>query len=245
MKIVIIDDEKNARDSVRLMLERISSELEVIGEAESVSESLLVLNDLKPDTILLDIELLDGTGFDILEGLPKFDSNVIFTTAHDEYAIRAIKNNSIDYLLKPIDLEELKIAINKCRNTPHDTESILSNLEVLKTNLYGVKLSISSANTVDFVNSKEILYCQSDGSYSTVYLEDGRTIMCTKSLKYFESLLCNENFFRINKSEYVNIDMVTKYRKDVKNGELTLNGEQTLLISRRKKAEFNLFIKNL
>jgi two-component system LytT family response regulator len=213
---VIIDDEKMARTLLQGMLRDISVEVEVLALCGDLPEGIKAIRKFKPDIVFLDIEMPGHSGLEILDF---FDENevhffIIFTTAYNEYAIKAFKLSAIDYLLKPIQLDELQTAVQKCNKTKLNT----SDLSLLKLNMSETKnkkIAIPQAGSIRFVNLFDIIYLKADGSYTNIFIKSEPAILSSKSLKYFEEIINqNPNFFRCQKSYIINITYVTGYTKN-------------------------------
>ncbi len=242
LRIVIIDDEVNVRKVIKKLLGLISSEYIVVGEAPSIAQGKKVIAETNPDLVLLDIELEDGTGFTLIDQLSKIDFKLIFITAYNQYAIKAFKFNAIDYLLKPIDPDELKSALNKAKSTIHsenELKQLLKNLDH-NQNAETPKIVIKTTNKMHFVEIDKILYCQSEGSYTTIFTVD-ISILASKNLKYFQDLLSDYSFIRTHQSYLVNKIHIT----GLKNDSIILNDNLSIPISLRRKAEIKaLFLDN-
>ena len=238
-RVVIIDDEVNVRIVLKKLLSLLYVDCEVVGEAGSIKLGKEVILSVKPDIVLLDINLEDGSGFGLLELIPNRKFKLIFITAFDEYAIRAFKFNAIDYLLKPIDPDELKKAINSAKNAVNSEDGLdflLKNIAEnkgieAKDNSFK-KLVIKTNQRTYFILLSEILYFESDGSYSKVVTEK-TTILASKNIKYFQEILPKEMFIRTHKSFLVNKLPIVS----VKDNNVILNNDIKVPISVRKKAE--------
>lgn len=234
LKIVIIDDEKNVRIVIKKLLTFIEMEYEVVGEAPSVLEGKEVILKTKPDIVLLDIKLEDGTGFDLLKQLSEIDFKLIFITAYNEYAIKAFKFSALDYILKPIDPTELKEAVEKAKNaidTKNELDLLLQNMEDNK-NAEFEKLVIKTTQKTYFIKIDEILYFQSDGSYTKVITQD-YNVLASKNLKYFQEILSKEQFIRPHQSYLINKAQTS----GLKGNAIILNNGVEIPISVRRKAE--------
>lgn len=239
LKAIIVDDEKHSRETLRNLVEEFCEGVQVIALAGSVSEALETIPKLNPDLVFMDIELQSGTGFDILNTLPEINFEVIFTTAFDQYAIKAVKFSSLDYLLKPIDLEELQSAIEKAKKLKNK-EAYNSQLKSLLQNLQQPKLTkicLATSDGFEFVNTDEICYCVADGSYTTFVLTNGKKVMVSKHLKAYENLLTDHSFMRVHNSYLVNLKEVKKFIK-ADGGYIIMNNDDTVSISRGKKDDF-------
>ena len=246
IRTVIVDDEQRAINLLqRLIVETNTNNVEVIKTANSVEEGYKVITQIEPDLVFLDVEMLDGTGFNLLEKFKDISFEVIFTTAYDKYAIDAFKHNAIDYLLKPIDIDDLNRALLKIKkiSSKEDFEnnSIKNLLNSLKEKS-SKKIAINSSNKLQLVDRENIVLIQADHNYSIIHLLDNIKIMSTHSIKHYEKLFENEqNFFRANRSNIINFDHVEEY---VKNKEvINLTGNHTTELARRKKKDFLIRLK--
>ncbi|MBJ2175704.1 response regulator transcription factor [Aureibaculum sp. A20] len=234
LKIVIIDDEINVRSVIKKLLTLINYEHEIVGEAPSVAEGKKVIIATKPDIVLLDIELEDGTGFHLIDQLPEIDFKLIFITAYNQHAIKAFKFNALDYLLKPIEPAELKEALSKARLSIYsekEQNELIANLKQ-NNNSEIKRIVIKTTNNIDFIDVKKILYCHSEGSYTHVITENTK-ILASRNLKHFQELLPDQYFLRPHQSYLVNRTFITA----IKNDALILNGKISIPISSRKKTE--------
>ncbi len=232
LKIVVIDDEKNVRIVIKKLLSLIDFDHAIVGEAASIQDAKLLLQSTKPDVVLLDIQLEDGTGFELLNQLDDFDFKLIFITAFNEYAIKAFKFNALDYILKPIDPDELKNAINKAKQTLTSENTLKSLLENLEENEKSEiqKLVIKTTEQTYFISINEIFYFQSDGSYSKIFAKD-LTLLASKNLKYFQDLVPAELFIRTHQSYLVNKTHIA----GLKGNSILLKNDLEIPISVRKK----------
>lgn len=236
---IIVDDEKHSRETLKNLLENFCKEVEVIGQAENIQEALEFIPHLSPDIVFLDIELQSGTGFDILNQLPEINFEVIFTTAFDQYAIKAVKFSSLDYLLKPIDLEELQQAVEKAKIAKNKSE-YSKQLKTLLQNIKQPSLSkicLSTSEGFEFVNTSDILYCEAGGSYTTFVLNNHKKLLVSKHLKEYEGLLIENHFMRVHNSYLINLKEVKKYVK-ADGGYIVMNNDEIVSISRGKKESF-------
>jgi len=239
LKIVIVDDEINVRRVIKKLLNIVASDYVVVGEAPSIVEAKKVIAETNPDLLLLDIELEDGTGFTLINQLSKVDFKLIFITAYNQYAIKAFKFNALDYLLKPIEPEELKTALIKAQNsiqTENELKELLSNLEHNRESEVQ-KIVIKTTNKTYFIDVTKILYCQSEGSYSKIVLEES-SILASKNLKYFQDLLADFSFIRTHQSYLVNKIHITS----LKNDAIILNSSICIPVSLRRKAEIKALL---
>ena len=183
----------------------------------------------------------NGTGFDLLRRFPSPDFEVIFTTAHDQYALQAIKFCALDYLLKPIDIEELVIAVQKMNTKikDHNSQERFSHLieNLNNANHKNHKIGIPTQEGLIFIKVDDILYCTADRSYTFIHLKNKKKIIATRKIKEFENLLSNHDFFRVHRSYMVNLNYIEKYYKGT-GGYIVMSDGQSIDIARRKKDEF-------
>jgi two-component system LytT family response regulator len=240
LKIIIIDDEKNVRIVIKKLLTLINIEYEIVGEAGSISNAKKIIEKENPDIVLLDIDLEDGTGFDLLKQLKNTTFKLIFITAFNEYAINAFKFNALDYILKPIDPKELKEAINKAKSSIDSENELYLLLENLENNKTAEmqKLVVKTTQRTYFIPINEILYFQSDGSYSKI-LTQNLTILASKNLKHFQELLPDNQFIRTHQSFLVNKTCIAS----IKNNTILLMNEVEIPISVRRKAEIKILLE--
>jgi two-component system LytT family response regulator len=235
VRTVIIDDELNNRQMIADMLRQHCPHIELAGEADGVATGLEVIKRLSPDLVLLDIRLRDGEGFDLLDRLETIDFRVIFITAYEEYALKAIKFSALDYLLKPVLPDELKAAIEKAEK--QIVRDLAVQLAELSNNLSPSRkkrIVLRTADKLQLIPVGEIIRCEADRSYSVFYLANGQKILVSYPLKEYEDLLTDQGFFRPHKSHLVNISYVDSYVKS-EGGHILLTDGTTLPVSLRKK----------
>ena len=236
IKAIIIDDEQDAREMLSLALGRYCPNVEVLALCESPAEGLEKIQSLKPDLVFLDVQMPVMSGFDVLEKVERPDFAVIFVTAHNQYAIKAIKFSALDYLLKPIDVEELVSAVEKVRESTHNKGShyhtLLKNMRTGPKKL--TRLAIPSENEIVIQEVADIVYCEADGSYTTIYLAGGKKLLVSKNIKEFENMLTENEFCRIHHSILVNTAHIQKYIRG-EGGYVVVTGGGHLNVSRRKK----------
>lgn len=238
MKTVIVDDRNSIREFITQLLSN-RDDIEVVGEADNVENAISVINTKKPDLILLDIQLPDGNGFEILEGLTYTDYRVIFVTSHEEFALKAFKYSALDYVVKPIDPEVFYASIEKAKShfSAGDQQlKIQSLIENLTSNKTTKKLVLNTQETVHVVNSEEITRCESDGSYTLVYFQE-RKIMISRKLKDFEEMLSGLSFYRSHRSHLINLNFVDRYEKK-DGGYIIMKDNTSVPLSAAKKEEF-------
>lgn len=248
LKAIIVEDEKNSRETLKNLLEEFCVDVEVVETAASVDEAVTKIASLHPDVVFLDIELQTGTGFDVLSQLRDINFEVIFTTAFEQYAIKAVKFSSLDYLLKPIDLEELQKSIEKAKKKKNQDvykkqlETLMLNLKQQHPKLN--KICLSTADGFEFINTADILYCKAEGSYTTFILNNNSKLLVSKHLKEYESLLLEQQFMRVHNSFLINLNEVKKFVKS-DGGYIIMNNNDTVSISRSKKDDFLELMNNL
>tara|TARA_R110001592_G_scaffold57323_3_gene174297 strand:- start:634 stop:1380 length:747 start_codon:yes stop_codon:yes gene_type:complete len=240
LKAVIIDDEEKGRKLLEILVANYCPEVNVVGKADSVATGIPLIEETNPDLVFLDVEMTGGNGFDLLEKMAPVNFSVIFTTAYDQYAIKAFRFSAVDYLLKPIDEEELMEAVKKVKpiegdNSNQKINHFLEHFQKPKAN--NNKLALSTLNGLEFVEIDKIMRCEADSKYTFVYVKEGKRLHITKNLKEFEDMLTEHNFFRVHHSHLVNLSYVTKYHKG-RGGYVELEDGTSIGVSQRKKDDF-------
>lgn len=239
MKAIIIDDEERARNSLKALLTEFCPNVEVLTLCGSVPEGVLNINQKRPHLVFLDIEMPEYNGFELLSFFRDIDFQVIFVTAYNEYALRAFEVSATDYLLKPVDIEKLKIAVEKAaKKTEHS--DMQNKVDVLKdsfrTGQFN-KIALPVAEGLLFVEVPDITFLEAEGAYTNVWLKNGSRILVSKKLKFFEEILdTRPNFFRSHRSFIVNINYLKKYNKN--DSSLQLDNGKVVYVSRERKSEF-------
>lgn len=242
VRSLIIDDEQHCIDRLINLLNTFHEKLfEIVGSATSVDNGIKAINLLKPDLVFLDVQIDDKTGFDLLRSLPVIDFAIIFTTAFEKFAIQAIKFSAIDYLLKPVDEDDLNLALLKVTN---DISKKLSSDKIdillqntLKSNSIPKKIIVSTINSLEFLDISNIIRFQSDINYTTIYTKDKQKLVVAKTLKEFEELLADYSFFRIHNSHIINLAFIKSYNKG-KGGSVVLTDGTEIEVSSRRKDDF-------
>ena len=229
MKTLIVDDVKLSRDGLASLIKLYFPEAEVIGSVPSVTEARKIIKSETLDIIFLDIQLQDGIGFDLLEDIP-FSTKVIFITAYEQYAIEAIRKGAFDYLLKPINVEELNNCIQRIREINEIIKQ--TNSEEARAEIFPGKLGISSMDGIDYINVDQILYLKADGKYTEIILK-GNKLISSKNLKMFEYVLNDKVFVRVHHSFIVNLSEVIKFKKD--DSILILTDGTSISVSKSRK----------
>jgi two-component system LytT family response regulator len=240
MKAILIDDERDALEMLEWIIKKNCPEVEIIAMCDSALEGLEKIKSLKPELVFLDIEMPQLNGFDLLERLGKYDFEVIFTTAYNQFAIKALKICALDYLLKPIDGEELKTAIQKANNRKSKVSS--EQLEMLMNYFKPEKpktrrVALTASDHLVFVDTNDIIYCESDSNYTNFFLVKGEKVMISKTLKDVEEILEGADFFRIHASFLINMKHVSKFTRG-DGGYVVMSNNQQITVSRKKKDEF-------
>lgn len=240
-RVMILEDEEVHVRVMRDLLGRNYPELEIVGEIASIAEAPEMLKNLQPDLVFMDVMLPPGTSFDLLQSLPTIDFEIIFTTSYEEFAVRAFRLSAVDYLVKPIVKEELDAAIAKFKQQIGAKQG-MQNLKVLLENINAPrggqqKIALPTFTGFLFVSVKDILRCESDNTYTTFFLQDGKNIIVSRTLKECEQLLSEYRFCRIHNSHLVNLDYVTEYIRG-EGGQVKMADGTHIDVSRRKKEEF-------
>ncbi len=238
---VIIDDEPDAVEFISSIITEYCPGLEVTGKAHNVRDGVHLIKDTRPELVFLDVEMPNGTGFDLLTHFPEKDFDVIFITAFNHYAIKAIKFSAVDYILKPININEFIESVNKVvhkRTTNPYAGS--GNLEALLENIttaQPTRLVIPTSDGREYLDPKMIIRIEADRSYSWFFINDKRKILVSKHLKEFQDILSDRNFFRPHNSHLINLDFVKKYiRQD--GGYIELTDGSKIPIARNRKDIF-------
>lgn len=245
IRAVIIDDERQSRNLLQKMLVDFCQGVSVVGKSPGVKLGVELLKKEKPDVVFLDIEMLDGNGFDVLNAYDDPGLNVVFVTGYDHYAVKAIKYAALDYLLKPVDLEELQQAVLKLQTSRIDDRG---KLRLLQTNFENKKeklqkIVLPGRENYTIVEVQAIIRIEANGSYVTIYLEEGKTHLVIKSLSHYEELLSNDHFFRIHKSHLINLAKIDRYTAG-RRGKVILKDGAELEIAARRKSAFVQFFKS-
>jgi Response regulator of the LytR/AlgR family len=244
IKALILDDEVNCIDTIELILQKkFSKEIDVVAKCTSIEEAIDCMDLYNPEIVFLDVEMPNGSGFDFLQNVRNHNFNVIFVTAHENYALKAIKFNAIDYILKPVNPVELEEAVLKIINKISQQQSgsfseiknLLDNLKNLKTETK--KIAIIGVKQTIFAEIKEIIRCYYQEPYTVIHLVGDRVHHSPKSLKEFDEMLCDYNFMRVNPSDLINLMHVKAYINGTGGFAVMTDGSK-VEISRRRKVEF-------
>ncbi len=247
IRVIVIDDENHARDSLIKILNRHCPEVLVVGQANGVQSGLDAIRELMPELVLLDIQMKDGTGFDLLAALPSIDFKVIFVTAFDKYALQAFKFSAVDYLMKPVNPSQLVEAVERAkimilehfRIQTHVLEENLKNIS--KTNK---KIIIKTTENIHLLEIRNIICCDSDSCYTTIHTSDGEKIMVSKTLKDYEELLADCGFYRVHKSNLINLLHIKRFERQ-DGGYIILTNNLRIPVSSRKRDHLLELIEKL
>ena len=248
---VLIDDDKHLREGLKALLQRYTNEINIIGEAESVKTGVATLEQLQPQVIFLDIHLGDGSGFDILEEVSKtgkLNSQIVFITAHEQYAIKAFRFSALDFLLKPVDPEELQKVIGKIKavvgknDTVAHIDLLLENIRKKVDNFK--RIALSNADGMHLFDISDIIRCESEDNYTKFFIKNNKPILISKTLKDYEELLSEHGFERIHQSHLINLSYLKSYiKKD--GGYVVMADNSNLPVSQRKKERLQELLKTI
>lgn len=248
MKILLIDNEPIVRNVLKGLVAEWAKGMHAIEEADGVDSGIEKIKSVDPDIVFLDVEMNDGTGFDLLRQLHKPRFQLIFTTAHNQYAIQAIKFSAIDYLLKPFDPIDLHLAL--ARAVENINNASLQHQLVVLMQQVGVKnetekqIVLKDIDKTYFIKINDILFCEADGSYTKFYISNAEPIFVSRNLKSYEDLLTPAGFIRTHHSCLVNPTKIKVYDRKTDNGTLILEGGHTIPVSQRKKDLVIQFLEN-
>lgn len=224
LRAIIIDDESNQRGNVRMILEDHCTGVEVIAEGKSAIEGAALISKHNPDVVFLDVEMPGGTGFDLLNGIGKVDSEIILITAYTNYMQKAFKFNTFDYLVKPIDIDEMIKTIDRLKESK---AALISSSR---------KISLPSTTGLVYIEKENITFIKAQGSYSEVQLETSKSMLISRNLKFFESILVEENFMRIHRSSIINLSHVKEFSRS-EGGVVILSSGEILTVANDKRDE--------
>jgi two-component system LytT family response regulator len=238
LKAVIVDDELSGIEVLEYALKRHCPEIEIVHTFSSSTEALEKIPSLMPDVLFVDVEMPQLNGFELVEKLASLNIQIIFITAYNEFALKAFRVSALDYLLKPVDIDELKAAVAKLKSLAKpDNQAMDALLEYIKSQKQINKISLSTEKGIHFIDATEVLYCLSSGPYSVFYLKSGQELVCSKSIGEYEKLLGDKGFYRIHNSSLINVEHLKRFvRTD--GGYVEMSDGKTLTVSRRKKDEF-------
>ena len=243
LKAIIIEDEEESRNVLSRMIAKYCPNVLLLGAYETVAAAIEPIYAINPDIVFLDIELPNESGFALFDYIQNPTFGVIFTTAYNQFAIKAFKMSAIDYLLKPIDLEELKNAINKVEINSN-TNSNQNLIELLKENILSPKkrIALSHSDGYDLLDMDDIMWIESDSNYIIIHMNKGKNLTAAKTLKNLEDILDKNSFFRINRGILVNIDFITQFKKN-DNSIILIDNTNLPLSEARKEAFLAMYQK--
>ena len=247
LRVVIIDDENHIRDTLVNMLEMNCPEVRVIGQASGVVSGIAAIKELQPELVFLDIQMKDGTGFDLLQKLPNIDFKVIFVTAYDHYALQAFRFSAVDYLLKPVNPEQLKEAVTRAGKLVR--EDFNKQMKVLEENLRPAanrnkKIILRTAESIHLLEVGSIICCDSDSSYTTVHTVEGDKVIVSRTLKEFEEMLTECGFYRVHKSYLINLVHIKRFDRQ-EGGYIILTNGLKIPVASRKRDEMLAMLEKM
>jgi len=247
-RTIIIDDEIKAQNSLKKIIDEYCTDIEIIDTANNVSEGIKSIKTNKPQIVFLDIEMPDGTGFDVLKNIDLTNISVVFCTAHNDFAIKAFRYNAIDYILKPLDIDNVISATKKAIASLKLNEKDIAIKHLLSfyqnEDKKNEKIILKTASDIYVVEIKDIIHCESEGSYTTFYTENNKKITISKNLKEYETILKPHNFIRTHQSHLVNLNYIERLHK-ASGGYLVMKNGSQIPISTRKKESIIKAMENM
>ena len=242
IRTVLVDDEIDSIRVLQKLLETFCPEVSVVGHADGVETAAQLIRATSPDLVLLDIEMSQGNAFDLLNQLQPLAFHVIFVTAFGNYAIRAFKYSAIDYLLKPVDIDDLRNAIRRVAEFPHDNNNLIQQMKVLMENVGTLqlpqqKMAIPTITGLIFIAVQDIIRFEAKGNYSSICLSNGESIMATRTIKDYEEILPETIFCRIHNSHIINLSRIKKYQKG-RGGSVEMEDGSVIEVASRRRDEF-------
>ncbi|MEM9819874.1 MAG: LytTR family DNA-binding domain-containing protein [Bacteroidota bacterium] len=237
LNAILVDDERRSRNSLKLLLEKYCPEVIILGEAANIMEAVKLINLQQPELVFLDIHLPQQDGFKLFDYFVEPNFEVVFTTAYSQYSVTALRMAAVDYLLKPINKDELKDAVRRTIQRK-EQKKMAQNISTLKHVLTSGfrKLALPNASGYTYVNLEEIVVCEASRNYTNIYLADGRKMLISKNLKTYEDILENFHFLRISRSHIVNLACVESFSR-ANGGEIELTNKMVLAVSAHAKKE--------
>lgn len=247
VKCILIDDEQNALEMMEWLIKQYCPEVEILAMCNSAEQGISAIEAFKPDVVFLDIEMPKMNGFDMLGKFDKLHFDVVFCTAYDQFAIKAFKYSALNYLLKPVDPEDLKITVQRINDkkaipTKEQFELLLQNIQQ-RTRTTPARIALTTSDGLIFVTTADIIYCEAESNYTHVVLSGGKKILVSKVLREIDEALSGPDFYRVHSSFLININRIKKFvRGD--GGFIVMDNDAVVSISRSKKQEFmELFSK--
>jgi two-component system, LytTR family, response regulator len=248
IKAVIVDDEFNSREGIITILENNFQSIKIVAQADSVISGIEIIKKHKPDLLLLDIDLPDGTSFEILRAIDYSKTKIVFITAFHDYAIQAIKFSAFDYILKPLKASELIATVNRVIEETLETnytdkfDAIFSNFNSVHPELK--KIVLKTSDKIHVVNINDIIHCQADNTYTTFFLLSGRKIIVSKSIKRYEEMLSSHGFMRVHQSHLINLNYIQHLNKQ-EGGILVMSDNSQIPVSNQQKQALNKYFESL
>ena len=249
---VLVDDDKHLRTGLKALLDRYTNDISIIGEAESVKTGIEAIEKLRPQVIFLDIHLSDGTGFDILENLAKangkISSHIVFITAHEQYAVKAFKFSALDFILKPVDPEELQNTMSKIKevvgknNSFEHIDLLLENIRKKVDNFK--RIALSTNDGIHLFDVADIIRCEAKVNYTQFFIKNHKPVLISRTLKEYEELLTEHGFERIHQSHLINLSYLKSYIK-TDGGYVVMADNSNIPIAQSKKEKLQELIKAL
>lgn len=236
MRTLIVEDEPLPLQALKSQIQNYCPNLEVVAEAQSVSEALAAIQTHAPELVFLDIHLHEGTAFDLLDQLESHAFHIIFITAYEEYALKAFQYNAAHYLVKPLIPDQLEEAVGRIHQKMGPVSEIKRFMELFQAQKKPDRIAIPSVSTITYVELADILHLQSDASYTQIHLSSGKHLLSTRPLKSFDELLSDNGFCRVHRSHLVNLTKIAEYRKG-ESDALILSGGTSIEVSRKKRSE--------
>lgn len=241
IRTVLVDDEIDSIRILRRLLETYCPQVSIVGTAGGVETALPLIRETRPDLVLLDIEMAQGNAFDLLNQLQPIDFKVIFVTAFDNYAVRAFKYSAVDYLLKPVDIDDLRAAISRVEKKP-DEHAIVQQMKMLLDNVGALhlpqqKMAIPTITGLIFITVQDIIRFEAKGNYTSIYLSRGEPILATRTIKDYEDILPETIFCRIHNSHIINLSRIKKYQKG-RGGSVEMEDGSIIEVASRRRDEF-------
>jgi len=235
---IIVDDELHCRENLKMLIEEFCPQIEILGLASSAVEAKLLLEEKTPDVLFLDVMMPNTDGFGLLKSIENRTFDVVFTTAHNEFALKAIKESAIDYLEKPINIEELQAAARKIVPKDETQNTKLDELLNKISPSESKKLAVPTSDGLTMLNTKEIIHLDASESYTTIYLETGKRLVSSKTIKVYEEHLPKNDFYRVHKSHIINVTYHLKEFSRTQGNMAIMSNGKHIPVSRRKVAEF-------
>jgi len=251
IKAILIDDDHHLRTGLKALLERYTDDIAIIGEAESVKTGIEAVQKYKPQVIFLDIHLSDGTGFDMLEKLSeqgKIKAHIVFITAHEQYAVKAFKFSALDFILKPVDFEELQHTIAKIKEVV-DQNSSFEHIDLLLENIRKKvdnfkRIALSTSDGIHLFEVADIIRCEAKVNYTQFYIRNHKPVLISRTLKEYEEILSEHGFERVHQSHLINLSYLKSYIKS-DGGYVIMSDNTTIPIAQSKKDKLQELIRTL